>query len=216
MPIVDLIVWMLVISGISMAILGCYGRRFVGRVPAATPFVLIMFAASAWAILYTLDLLSSSLPLKIFYHNLRFLFLPYFAVLELWLVIAYVKKTKWLRLDWALAVLVIPVISSVLALTSPFHSLFRFNFYINTTGPVPVLQYTEGGFLLVYYTYIYILLAAAILILLNESRKSRTVWEIQTLLLLVPSCISFLPNSNLLVKFIKFSFLSRDKNEYDV
>ncbi|OPX75112.1 MAG: sensory histidine kinase AtoS [Methanoregulaceae archaeon PtaU1.Bin059] len=196
MPIVDLIVWMLVISGISMAILGCYGRRFVGRVPAATPFVLIMFAASAWAILYTLDLLSSSLPLKIFYHNLRFLFLPYFAVLELWLVIAYVKKTKWLRLDWALAVLVIPVISSVLALTSPFHSLFRFNFYINTTGPVPVLQYTEGGFLLVYYTYIYILLAAAILILLNESRKSRTVWEIQTLLLLValafPTIINFL------------------------
>ena len=196
MWILDFIVLMLMLSGVSMAILGFYGRRFVGRVPAATPYVLIMFAASAWAILYTLELLSTSLPLKVFYHNLRFLFLPYFAVLELWLVTAYVKKTDWLRLDWALAILVIPVLSSVLALASPLHSLFRYNFFLNSTGPMPVLQYTEGVFFIFYSMFSFILLAAAILILINESRKSRTVWEVQTLLLLValafPTVINYL------------------------
>ena len=115
---------------------------YIGRVPAATPYVLLMFCAAAWAVLYALDLLTPSLPLRIFYHNLRFLFLPFFSVLELWLVLAYVKKTEWLRRDWAALVLIIPVIASILALTSPYHTLFRYNFSISTAGPVPVLQYT--------------------------------------------------------------------------
>ena len=67
------------------------------RIPAAVPYTLLMFSAAAWAILYALDLLTASLPLKILFHNLRFLVLPFFAILELWLVIAYVKRTEWLR-----------------------------------------------------------------------------------------------------------------------
>ena len=181
----DLVIWMLIVSGMSMACLGYYGKRFVGRVPAATPYVLIMFAASAWSILYTLDLLSASLPQKVLFHNLRFLFLPFFSVLELWLVVAYVRKAEWLRLDWALAVLVIPALASVLALTSPFHQFFRYNFSLDTAGPVPVLHYSESLFYQFYNIYSFLLLGAAILILVSESRRSRTVWEVQTLLLLV-------------------------------
>ncbi|WP_321506200.1 PAS domain S-box protein [uncultured Methanoregula sp.] len=181
----DLIIGMLFISGISMACVALYARRFVGRVPAATPYVILLFAAAAWAILYALDLLTATLPLKIVFHNLRFLFLPFFPVLELWLVIAYVKKTEWLRRDWALLVLTIPVISAVLAITSPYHDLFRYNFSINTAGPVPILQYSESAFYTVYFVYSLILLVLAVVLLVYETRRRGTLRETQTVLLIL-------------------------------
>ncbi len=194
--ITDLIVGMLIISGISMACLGVYGRRFTARIPAAVPYTLLMGSAAAWAILYALDLLTASLPLKILFHILRFLVLPFIAVIELWLVISYVKKTEWLRRDWAAAVLLIPVAAAILGITSPLHSLFRYNFSINTSGPVPVLQYTDSPLYTVYILYSLALLVLAILILIVESRKRGTLREEQTILLLIalafPTVVNYL------------------------
>ncbi len=176
---------MLFISGISMAAIGLYARRFVGRVPAATPFILLMFCAAAWSILYALDILTPVLPLRVFYHNLRFLFLPFFSVLELWLVVAYVNRQDWIRRDYAVAILIVPLIAAILAITSPYHTLFRYNFSINLTTPVPVLHFTESLFYQVYFIYSFVLLALAILLLIMESRRQGTLREMPTILLLI-------------------------------
>ncbi|MCX6690625.1 MAG: PAS domain S-box protein [Methanoregula sp.] len=196
MLIFDVVIAMIILSGISMAFLGLYGWRFADRIPAAVPYTLLMASAAAWAILYSLELMTPSLPLKIVFHNLRFLFLPFVAVIELWLVIAYVKKTEWLRRDWAAAVLIIPVIAAFLGTTSPFHTLFRYNFSINTAGPVMVLQYTDSPFYTLYIFYSLVLLILAIVILIVESRKRKTLWEEQTIILLtalaLPTIINYL------------------------
>jgi PAS domain S-box-containing protein len=196
MLVIDMIIGMLILSGISMACLGLYGRRFSDRIPAAVPYTLLMLSAAAWAVLYALDLISDSLQLRILYHNLRFLVLPFIPFLELWLVIAFVKKTEWLRKDWAAVVLVIPVAAALLAITSPLHTLFRYDFSINTSGPIPVLQYSEAPFYTLYFIYSFILLVIAIIILIVESRKRGTLWEEQTILLLLalalPTLINYL------------------------
>ena len=196
MVLIEIIIGMLILSGISMACLGLYGRRFADRVPAAVPYSLIMFSAAAWALLYALDLLAGSLPLKIVFHNLRFLVLPFFSVLELWLVIAFVKKTEWLRKDWAAVALIIPVAAAILGLTSPLYDLFRYNFSINTSGPIPVLQYSESPFYTLYIVYSLILLIVAIVILIVESRKRGSLGTEQTILLLlalvIPTVINYL------------------------
>jgi len=193
---IDLIVGMLILSGISMACLGWYGRRFADRIPAAVPYTLLMASAAAWALLLAVELLAGSLPLKILFHNLRFLFLPFIAVFELWLVIAFVKRTEWLRKDWAIAVLIIPVAAALLGITSPLHSLFRYNFSIESSGPVTVLQYSESPFFSLYILYSLVLLILAIIILIVESRKRKTLWEEQTILLLIalgfPTVINYL------------------------
>ena len=192
----DVIIGMLLISGISMACVGWYGRRFADRIPAAVPYTLLMLSAAAWAVLYALELTGGSLPFRVFFHNLRFLILPFIPVLELWLVIAFVKKTEWLRKDWAAAVLVIPVAAAVLAITSPYHTWFRYNFSIDTSGPVAILQYSEGPFYSLYFVYSFILLVIAIIILILESRKRGTFWENQTILLLLalafPTVVNYL------------------------
>jgi PAS domain S-box-containing protein len=185
LPVFDLIIGLLIVSGISMAAIGLYARRFVGRVPAATPFILMMFCAAAWAILYALDLLAPTLPSRIAFHNLRFLFLPFFSVLELWLVLAYVNRTGWIRKDWAALVLVIPVVAVILAITSAFHTHFHYNFSIDYTTPLPVLLYSESLFYQVYFLYSFILLALAVILLVTESRRQGTLREMPTILLLV-------------------------------
>jgi len=186
---------MLVVSAASMACLGLYGRRFIDRVPAATPYVLLMFSAAAWAVLYALDLLSPFFPQRIAYHNLRFLFLPFFSVLELWLVIAYVKKTEWLRRDWAAPFLIIPVTATTLALTSSYHDLFRYDFWIDTSGPMPVLRYSESGFFLVYSMYSLLLLVLAVVILIVETKKQGTLKEKQTIILIIALAVPTIINT---------------------
>jgi PAS domain S-box-containing protein len=196
MFIFDIIIGMLILSGISMACLGLYARRFSKRIPAAIPYTLLMFSASAWALLYAFEILTSSLQLKILFHNLRFLILPFIAVLELWLVLAFVKKPEWLRKDWAAAVLIIPVAAAILGITSPLHSLFRYNFSIDSSGPVTLLQYTDSPFFSLYILYSLVLLIIAMAILIVESRKRGTLWEEQTILLLValafPTVVNYL------------------------
>ncbi|MDP3564915.1 MAG: PAS domain S-box protein, partial [Methanoregula sp.] len=147
-------------------------------------------------LLLAAELLAGSLPLKILFHNLRYLFLPFIAVIELWLVIAFVKRTEWLRKDWAIAVLVIPVAAAILGVTSPLHILFRYNFSINSSGPVTVLQFTESPFFSLYILYSLVVLILAMAILIVESRRRGTLWEEQTILLLValgfPTVINYL------------------------
>jgi PAS domain S-box-containing protein len=197
----DLIILMLFISGISMTCVALYARRFIGRVPAATPYILVMFCGAAWSVLYALDLLVSTLPFKVFFHDLRFLFLPFIPVLELWLVLAYVKKTAWLRRDWAALALIIPVTAAILALTSPYHTFFRYNFSINMSGPVPVLQYSESPFYSLYYVYSFILLVLAIVLLVHETHKQGTLREMPTFLLLlaltIPTAINYFSQAGL-------------------
>ncbi|HQK55470.1 MAG TPA: histidine kinase N-terminal 7TM domain-containing protein [Methanolinea sp.] len=196
MLIFDLVIWMLIISGLAMWALGLYGRRFVPRVSAATPYVILMFSAGAWAMLYALDLLAPTLALKVLFHNLRFVFLPFISVLEVWLVIAFVRKNEWLRPDWAAAVCVIPVVSVALALTSPLHTLFRYNFSIDTSGPIAVLQYNESPFFTLFILYSLALLVLAIIILAVESLRQGTLLHEQTLLLLAalafPTVVNYL------------------------
>ena len=197
----DAIVGMLVISGIIMGCLGLYARRFAGRVGAAVPYVLLMCCAAAWAILYALELLSPSLELKVLYHNLRFLFLPFLPVLELWLVLEYVRKSAWLTKGRAILLLVVPVAAVTLAVTSPASTLFRYDFAISPAGPVPVLTYTESPFFVFYALYSFVLLIAAIGILVAETSKRRTLFAVQTLFLLaalvIPTIINYLFQSGI-------------------
>jgi PAS domain S-box-containing protein len=129
------------------------------------------------------------------YHNLRFLFLPFIAVLELWLVVAYVKRTEWIRHDFALGILVVPVITVILALTSPFHTLFRYNFHIDTTTPIPVLAFDESLWFPFYSAYSFAILFLAIVLLMAETRRQGTMWEMPTLLLLAALAFPTVLNS---------------------
>ena len=196
MAIYPLIIWMLVFSAISTAVLAFYGSTFIPKIRIALPYTLLMIAATGFASANALELLSETLQYKVLFHNLRFLFLPYSGVLQIWLILEFVRKTEWIRRGWALAILAIPVAATLLALTSPWHTLFRYNFSLNSEGPVPALQYSESLFFHLYSWFSLALIIAAYAILFYESRKRHTLIESQTILLIaaliIPTVITYL------------------------
>lgn len=192
----SLIIWMLVFSAISTGALALYGRSFIPRIGTALPYAILMSLATGFACVNILELLSETLQFKILFHNLRFLFIPYIAILELWLILEYVRKPEWIRREWVLPALIIPMAATLLALTSSFHSYFRYDFSLITTGPVPVLDYTESSFFHLYSGFSLVLLIVTYLILFKESRKTQTLFEKQTIILftalLIPTVITYL------------------------
>ncbi|HWQ67392.1 MAG TPA: histidine kinase N-terminal 7TM domain-containing protein [Methanospirillum sp.] len=205
MMLIDVIIWMLIISATSMSGLGLFGRQYINRLPAAIPYTLLMFSAAAWACLYALDFLTESLPLRITIHNLRFCILPFIPILEIWLVLAYVKKTAWIRRDLAIAALIIPVAATILGVTSPLHTLFRYNFWINLSDPVHTLHYSEGPFFILYNIYSFLLLILAVIILVVENRKRDSLWTQQTILLFFALIIPTMVNTLFLVRITPIS-----------
>lgn len=192
----SLIISMLIFSTVSTGALAIYGSRFVPKMRPALPYTLLMLAAAGFASVNALELLSETLQFKILFHNLRFLFLPYIAVIQLWLILEYVRKSGWIRRELALPVLAIPVAATLLALTSPWHTLFRYNFSLNLAGPVPALNYTESVFFHIYSGFSLVLLITGYAILFSESRKRETLFEKQTTLLfvglIIPAVITYL------------------------
>ena len=73
----------------------------------------------------------------------------------------------------------------MLGVTSGLHPYFRYNFSINTIGPVPVLEYTVSPFYSVYSIYSAILLVIAVTILIIETSRKKTFLKMQTQLLLL-------------------------------
>jgi len=192
----DPIISMLILSAVCMGVLGIYGIRFIRKVYVTLPYSLLMFACAGWAVLYAFDLSTSSLTDKIIIHNLRFLILPFLALLELWLVIEYVKKPAWFSRNRFVLLFTISAFFAILAITSGYHHLFRYDFSIDTTGPFPLLVYTEGAGSLLLNIYSLFILVVALTILLYEANRKKTLFEIQTFLLFI--ALAFPPIVNYL------------------
>lgn len=186
---------MLILSAACTIGLGIYSRRYAAN-PATLPYQILMYILAFWSLNYVLELSATSLSLKIFWQETRFIFTSFIAVLELWLILAYLNRDAWIRGWRRIALCIIPVITVFLALTSRYHTFFRYGYSVNLTGPLPTLHFTNGPWYQFYiiYTYILILTSLLLLILVRE-RTPRTFLIQRTILiiaLILPSFSSLL------------------------
>ncbi len=147
------------------------------RTSAAKPFCLGLALKALWAFNYALDLGSSSLEEKLFLFQLRSSFLCFYALV--WFETAYrlMRGRAFLR-GWTLAAsLIVPLISVALVwLPGPGQNpVFRHSFWLDTTGSVPVVHFSNGPWATVFNAYLFGF-GAAIFILLFRTRLL-TPWE---------------------------------------
>lgn len=142
-----------------------YMRRFQD-VPAARPFSWLMWLASLWAIFHTLNTATIDLPLRLFWGHLQIIPFVLIAPTILALALDYIGQEQWLTRPRRLLLLAIPVITILLAWTSSYHPLYRYNFSMDLSGPVPVLRFSPGPWywLNLGYTYLLILTAGGLLL----------------------------------------------------
>jgi len=132
-----------------------------------------MFAA-VWAILAALDIMSFELDWKIFWVNLRVIPIALTTPAFLVLALEYTGSRSWLTPHRLLLLLIEPAAVTILAFTSPFHNLYRYNFRVDTAAGLPLLLVDRGPLYWAHMAYDGILFLITFGVLINAFRSHRT------------------------------------------
>jgi PAS domain S-box-containing protein len=177
-------IWPILIAAVINTIIAvyCHNHR---EVPAARPLEMMMWISAGWGIDYALELSTESLFLKIALMQVRFLFIPFLTYFELSFVLHYLKRTDLIA-GWRRGLLlIVPSLTVVLAMTTQYHPLFRSGYYLNQTGPIPILFFSNGIGFQVYLVFCYVLILISLTLLLVVRPEGHTLFRRQRLLLFV-------------------------------
>ncbi len=177
----------LVILAISALIalgLGWYAWK-QRAMPAAVPFALLMWDASAWAVANAFEMAGMSLPVKLFWANFQYLCYTSIPLLWLELGLRFTGRERFLKMRRTVLLWIIPAITNLLVWTDPFHHLMRWNVHLDTTGPFPVIAKEYGPWTYVHFAYSYLLMIFVIYLFANALRTGERVFRGQSFILLV-------------------------------
>ncbi|MFA5222125.1 MAG: histidine kinase N-terminal 7TM domain-containing protein [Methanoregula sp.] len=176
-------IWPLLFAGLVQIWLALYCFRH-RDVNTAIPLGLLLFCGAFWAFQSVLQVSVPVLQVKIVLMQALFIVVPFFSYLEISLVLHYLKKDGWIHGWRSVPLLIVPCITVILALTGSFHALWRYNFSVDTTGPFPVLLFTNGPWMTVYLIFSYTLIFTAFFLFFFVQSDSQRVYQRQRLLML--------------------------------
>ncbi len=181
-----------VLSGLVMVGLGIYSRRFRPS-PMALPYELLMYGAGFWAVNYAADLATTDLSMKIAIMETRFLATPYLSLLELWLVLVYLEKKSWIRGWWSYPLTGFMGMTTIVALTSTYHSLFRYNYSVVSSGDLTTLSFTNGVWYSLYILVTYGIFSLILLLMLFVNRPVQRDFRLQRVIFTIALLFPVIP-----------------------
>lgn len=145
-------------------------------VPGALPFTLILLGAFVWAGGYFVELIAPSLEAKIFWDNVQFLGTDALATGSVLFALAYTGRlARMRRFIWLFALF--PALSALIVWTDAYHNLVRIAPRLDTAGVFPVLAYELGPWVWVVAAYSYLLLLAALgMLVAHMAHSDRRSW----------------------------------------
>lgn len=187
------LIWLLLASAFILSLLGIYAWKRRGM-PGATPFALLMLAAMLWALSNAFEMSALNLPIKLFWANFQYICYATIPILWFILVIQFGGFEAWLT-PLRLALLwIIPLITIILVWTNNLHGLMRYNVYLDTNGPFPVIGKSYGPWAYVHFAYSYLIFAATFYLLIKTIRKSQPAFRDQPFVLLISLLLPLLWN----------------------
>jgi len=166
--------------------LGVYSRRFRIQ-PVQLPFEILMYFCVVWTVTFALDISSDSLAFKILLMKIRFLTTPFISLSLMLIAIYFSGHGTWLTKRRMTLLLIIPIITVFLALTTEYSTVFRYNYtLVQTAGGFSVLGFANGIWTRgVYFPFIYIEEAVTLLLLLQVIFGNQRLYARQALLFFV-------------------------------
>ncbi|MDD1633861.1 MAG: hypothetical protein LUP91_16855, partial [Methylococcaceae bacterium] len=139
--------------------------------PAARQVFLLMVILAVWSLSYALNTAATTLSLKLFFFKTATTFAPFLGVLTLILALELLGYGAVLTRGRLALLAAIPAFAVVLAWTSEYHTLFRYDHHLYTSGPLLLLGYKLGPLWTPYYLYLLILLATSVALFLVGIRR---------------------------------------------
>ena len=189
-----------------MTALGIYACKFRKIMASSIPFALMMGLLAMSSLFFTMEIASNGLAEKIFWRKMFFIPTPLILVVLLIMVLQHTRQSYLLNQARWMALLIIPLVTVFLNLTSDYQNLFRYNYHIDTIGPLTVLDWTNGPWFWIYIDFTYALGIAALALLMwslrnNPDRRYRR----QTMLIAAAILLPFV--ADMLFVFSRISLI---------
>jgi diguanylate cyclase (GGDEF)-like protein/PAS domain S-box-containing protein len=163
-----------------LLVIGGYSLRF-HAVPAARPFMAVVFVGAIWAFTYALGMLNQNLAYNIFLVKIRLSLQPFMPTAMFATALEHAHLARWLTKPRKLLLLLLPLITLIIVWSDALFPILRYNF--NFIPNSPVLQSTAGPWSWVMTTYGYVLGIATLFILGYALLNRRGIYLRQTLYL---------------------------------
>ncbi len=168
----------LLISSLIAASIGIYAwRRRLAQGSVAFGFVMLSLAG--WCFFYLLELMGSSLTAQIFWLKVKYVPIVIAPASLLVFALDFTRQSRWITRRNLLLLALAPVMTLGFIWTNDHHLLFWKNIESQTFNLLSVLKLTPGPLFLVHAIYLYVLLAASMLVLFRwfRNRGRTTSWR---------------------------------------
>lgn len=160
-----------------------YATRF-RTLPAARSFAVALYLLALWSLCYGLEVAAPDLETKLFWLRLRS---PAFLLGPVWFVMCLqlAGRDRWLR-GWHVAALcVIPLATAVLAAMGDPVGLVRTNYHLLLSADEPLLLWSSGPVMVIFFIYVHVLLFVALAVTLQFMRIAQAAACRQALLIVI-------------------------------
>ncbi len=178
------------------------------QMPAATSFAVMMGGVMVWLLGYAFELYSTNLSGMLWGTKVGYLGVA--AAPTLWLIftIQYTGKERWLSRRNLIGLFVIPFIIVMLVWTNEWHRWYYVDYWVDTTGPFPMLETARG---LTYWggaAYAYLALLGATVLLVRAFIRARGAYRGQITAILVGAVFPWVANFLYLTGLNPFPYLN--------
>lgn len=166
-------------SAFALAILGALVLQHWSE-RANRVFFIVIVQVFIWTVSYLNELISSSLPGKLFWANIGFIAITFLPVSVLTLTLYFTQRTRHL-FAWVFSLSIVPVVTNIVIWTDRFHHLFRIHPRMAFESGLLLLKNDYGvWFYSVHNVYSYGLLAVSLFLLGRSLIGAHSFYKLQT------------------------------------
>jgi diguanylate cyclase (GGDEF)-like protein/PAS domain S-box-containing protein len=186
--------WLLFASALISILLAAHAfkRR---HLPAAYPFALLMSIQALWALLYVLELSSTSLENKLLFAQLQYLCIVNLPLVLLLLAHKYTSPLARISARQVFLLSLLPLLTLLLLATNGYHGLVWQDVQLASGSGFTYISKTYGPWFWVHTTYSYLLVALALARLLESFFGSPPQYRGQPLTLILGLAMPFSGNA---------------------
>ncbi|MFH1196605.1 MAG: histidine kinase N-terminal 7TM domain-containing protein [bacterium] len=188
------ILFLLITFSISSLVLVNYlwGRK---RIPGALAYAFVNLSCAIWCVGYIIELWMPDINSKMLGVKVQYTMgIPFVSVFFFFASIAYRTRGRRPTTKEIILSLIIPFITMILMWTDEYHNLMYINEDVQKIGSFVFIVKDWGIWYYVNIAYSYFVLFAGTIILLLSLRKIEKLYRLQTWMLIIGLCISWLFN----------------------
>lgn len=163
-------------------------------VRGALSLFLVTFGAAIWAICEAMILMKFDMNTRIFITKAQYIGITIVPPALLFYVFAYIGSEKINKVRYYIYLSIIPALTLLLAWTNEWHNLIWTRFWIDDTGPFPMLANTHAPMFWFYAFYSYGLIAVSAVVIIKHFIKSNVFFRKQLGVILAAMAFPFCGN----------------------